>query len=77
MAQLVATMLSPPAYPLNEAQCRAEDADQGAWLNAQELAPLFGVALGNCRSWSSCHRPRSGFDLKRRKEGSPILWKVD
>ena len=53
----------------------------GAWLTTAELARLLGVARGTIGSWDSGHIPRPGFELERRKEGSPnrggaVWWRV-
>ena len=83
LLQLAAAMAPPPppADPLAVARGLAEAADLGAWLTTAELARLLGVARGTVGSWDSGHRPRPGFKLERKKEGTPnrggaVWWRV-
>jgi hypothetical protein len=83
LAQLAAALAPPPppADPLAVARGLAEAAQLGAWLTTAELARLLGVARGTVGSWDSGHVPRPGFELERRKEGSPnrggaVWWRV-
>jgi hypothetical protein len=83
LAQLAAALAPPPPPPdpLAVARGLAEAAQLGAWLSTAELARLLGVARGTVGSWDSGHAPRPGFELQRRKEGSPnrggaVWWRV-
>lgn len=77
LAQLaVALNPPPPADPLAVARGLSDAAGLGVWLTPAELARLLGVATGTVRSWSSGHRPRPGFELERRKDGSSVWWRV-
>ena len=83
LAQLAAALAPPPppADPLAVARGLADAAALGAWLSGQELARLLGVAPGTVRSWDTGHRPRPGFELERRKEGTrnrggAVWWRI-
>ena len=78
LLQLMGGMAPPPPAPDPLAVSRglAEAADLAAWLSPVELARLLGVAPGTVRSWSTGHRPRPGFELERRKDGSSVWWRV-
>ena len=78
LAQFAATLVPQQAAadPLAVARGLAEAAALGAWLSTPELAQLLGMAPGTVRGWSTGHRPRPGFALERRKEGTALWWRV-
>jgi hypothetical protein len=78
LAQFAATLVPPPAPvdPLAVARGLAEASALGAWLSTPELAQLLGMAPGTVRGWSTGHRPRPGYTLERRKEGTALWWRV-
>lgn len=52
---------------VNEAPVRPE-----AWMTAQEISELYGIAVHNIRAWARRHPEK----IKTQKQGKRVLYKV-